>query len=65
MLTKTSEQASAICFLLSEDAFCITATDLSAEEDISNGPGNTVFVVLDECDQLRATSRKKGEGLIC
>ena len=30
-LTNTTEQASAICFLLSEDASCITATDLPVD----------------------------------
>ncbi len=30
-LTKTSEQASSICFLLSEDASCITASDLPVD----------------------------------
>ncbi len=51
-LTKISEQASAICFLLSEDASCITATDLPVDGGyLAMGPEglgeNTVFAGSD------------------
>ncbi len=51
-LTKTSEQASSICFLLSEDASCITASDLPVDGGyLALGPEglgeNTVFAGSD------------------